>query len=72
MHAVPLSSEVDVCPCLVPVVNDALAMIHTGVYCRRPDARVRFPARRTVISICMSPEYHRCAGYVQSTLSTEA
>lgn len=72
MHTVPLSSDVDNCPCLVPVVNDYLSIVNTGVYCRRPDGRVRVPARRTLLEICMSAEYRRCAGYLLSTSRRDA
>jgi hypothetical protein len=67
MHTVPLSAGVDVCPCLVPVVNDYLSIVNTGVYCRRPDGRVRVPARRTLLEVCMSAEYHHCAGYLSTS-----
>jgi hypothetical protein len=66
MRTVPRSSDVDICPCLAPVVNDRLWMVTTGVYCRRPDGRVRIPARATLLHVCMTAEHHSCAGYVRS------
>jgi hypothetical protein len=67
MTPVPLSSEVDMCPCLVPVVNDRLFIVNTGVYCRRPDGRVRVPTRRTLLDVCMTRSYQDCAGYRASS-----
>lgn len=63
MKTVPCSDEVDVCPFLVPVVADRLWTVRTPVYCRRPDASVRAPARRTLVDVCLTPSYRSCEGY---------
>ena len=51
------------CPFLVPVTVDLLWMLPPGVYCCRPDHRVRVPARSTLLSLCASRAYVRCASY---------
>lgn len=63
MTTVPQSADAEMCPCLMPVVNDYLWIVRTPVYCRRPDRAVRVPARRTLIDVCLTPAYRECAGY---------
>jgi hypothetical protein len=63
MHTVPTASETDICPCLMPLVNDQLVMVPTRVFCRRSDGRIRLPARATLLTTCTSGAYRECAGY---------
>jgi hypothetical protein len=51
------------CPFLAAVVNDQLWQRPSGVYCARPDARVRAPARSTLTRVCTTRAYVTCAGY---------
>jgi hypothetical protein len=51
------------CPFLVPVTTDLLWMLPPGVYCCRPDHRVREPARSTLLKLCTTRDYVMCAGY---------
>lgn len=51
------------CPFLATVVNDQLWQRPSGVYCARPDARVRAPARSTLARVCTTRAYVTCAGY---------
>lgn len=72
MESRPVSAENETCPCLVPVVNDRLWVVNTGVYCRRGDGRVRVPARATVQTTCMTPSYRTCDGYARSAVKADA
>jgi hypothetical protein len=63
---VPFSSEVTMCPYLVPVVADRMFVYPQSVYCRRPDAGVRVPGRSTLLSVCMTAAFCECAGYRDS------
>lgn len=51
------------CPFLVPVDADRLWLYPTGVYCRRPDARVRVPAPTTLAQVCSTPGHRNCPGF---------
>ncbi len=51
------------CPFLIPVVADRLWLQLRGGYCRRPDGRVRAPARTTILQVCTTPRHLGCAGY---------
>ena len=53
------------CPFLVPVMADHLWLSPLGAYCRRPDGRVRVPARSTLTCICTTPAYLLCPGYLR-------
>ena len=55
------------CPFLVPVMADSLWMYPMPAYCRRPDARVKVPARETFLSVCASPGHIRCPEFLVST-----
>ena len=53
------------CPFLVPVMADRLWLNPLGAYCRRPDGRIRVPARSTLTCICTTPAYLLCPGYLR-------
>jgi hypothetical protein len=54
------------CPFLVPVMADRLWMYPTPAYCRRLDTQVKVPAPSTMLSVCASPAYVQCPGFVVS------
>ena len=56
----------DTCPLLVPVCVDWLHLYPTNAYCRRRGDRVRVPAPATLASVCLTPAYCTCAGYLAS------
>jgi hypothetical protein len=51
------------CPFLAPVVADWLWLHPAGVYCRRPDGRVRVPAEVTLARVCGTEAHRACPGY---------
>ena len=51
------------CPYLVPVVADRMFVAPQSVFCRRPDAGIRLPARLTLLSVCTTGAFADCAGY---------
>lgn len=54
---------VDGCPFLVPVVADRLWLYPLGVYCRRPEQRLRVPTATTLARVCSTPSHVGCPGY---------
>ena len=54
------------CPFLIPVMADGLWMYPVPAYCRRPDTRVKVPARGTLTRVCATSEYARCPGFQTS------
>jgi hypothetical protein len=62
----PVTSHVEECPFLVAVVADRLWRDPTSAYCRRPDGRVRVPARSTMACICMTQAHLVCPGYLEA------
>ena len=58
-----MSDPAGQCPFLIPVMADALWMFPVPAYCRRPDAAVKVPARRTLTSVCTTPAHAACAGF---------
>jgi hypothetical protein len=61
----------DVCPFLVPVVADRLWLYPVGVYCRRPDQRLRVPAAATLARVCTTSTHIECTGYRASRAQAE-
>lgn len=57
------SREVSMCPYLVPVVADRLWQVSQGAYCRRPDAGVRVPGRKTLLEVCTTDRFGDCDGF---------
>jgi hypothetical protein len=54
------------CPYLVPVMADRVWLYPTGAYCRRPDARVRWPSRSRVTCVCSTAAHLLCPSYLAS------
>jgi hypothetical protein len=57
------------CPYLVPVVADRMFVYPQGLFCRRPNAGVRIPARATLLGVCTTDAFADCAGYRDSAMS---
>ncbi len=55
------------CPFLVPVIADRLWLYPVGVYCHRPDHRVRVPAGTTLADVCSTPSHLACPRYRESS-----
>ena len=64
-----MASESGQCPFLVPVMADGLWLYPVPAYCRRPDAAVKVPGRRTLSAVCTSREYVQCPGFLRSHLT---
>ncbi len=62
-----MTPAMDRCPYLVDVTADWLWLYPNGVFCRRPDGRVRVPALATVAGRCDGEHFHECDGYAQAT-----
>lgn len=57
----------DRCPYLVDVSVDWLWLYPGGVFCRRPDGRIRIPAPGSVAGRCEGQGFLQCDGYVTAT-----
>jgi len=63
------ASRPEECPYLVGVMADRLWLVPTGIYCRRPDGRVRVPAAATLTCICMTAAHLVCPRYLDAVRS---
>lgn len=69
MSGTMAATKTAACPFLVPVMADRIWLSPTSAYCRRPEGRVRVPARCTVDCICLTAAHLVCDGYVQHRAS---
>jgi hypothetical protein len=51
------------CPYLIDVTADWLWLYPSGVFCRRPDGRIRVVAAATLATRCDGGLFHECEGY---------
>ena len=56
----------DRCPYLVDATADWLWLYPSGVFCRRPDGRVRVPAAATLAARCDGEHFRQCEGYLMA------